>query len=116
MDGHSFTHARTHSQVLLNGAQGENTETDRFIALHYQTFVEHMLYLKTEGAAEVVLELVTDSRDIIDDLLDNKALGLDWMLSHIDRADEKADAVDHDFFDVRLPRPRHLPIIHSSPT
>jgi hypothetical protein len=86
--------------VLLNGAKGPHSETDRFIARFYKTFFEHTLYLKTEGAAEVVLELITDSRDIIDDLIDQPELGLSWVLGHLDHAEHAVDTVDKDYFDM----------------
>ena len=107
-------------KVLHNSSQGEKSSTDRYLARHYQTFVKHMMYLKTDGAAEVLIEIFTDNREALDDLLDGKyessgggggggkrktkrseeAGGLDWILEHLQKAEERSDFIDHDFYNL----------------
>ena len=110
--------------VLHNSSQGEKSSTDRYLARHYQTFVKHMMYLKTDGAAEVLIETFTDNREALDDLLDGKyerqtgggagggaaaaagkkkkgnAGGLDWILSHLSMREKRTDFIDHDFYNL----------------
>jgi hypothetical protein len=95
--------------VLHNSAQGEKTSTDRYLARHYKVFVKHMMYLKTEGASEVLIEMFSDNRELLDDLLDGKYdslaaggagknAGLGWILGHLDLDEDKTDFIDHDFY------------------
>ena len=113
-------------KVLHNSALGDETASDRFIARYYKVFVDHMLFLKTEGASEVLIELFQDNRDALDDLLDgvyaqetngdkwrgagqavlgkgqqdgslSKNAGLQWVLAHSTKS-QKQDLVDHDYY------------------
>ena len=92
-------------KVLWRGAQGTETETDAYISHYYKVFLQHVLYLKTESACELVVELVQDSREIIDDLLAGTSSGVHWMLNHVDvkeqqRGDQIIDTVDADFYRI----------------
>ena len=86
-------------EALKNSAEGDETATDRYIARHHEVFLKHSMYLKTEGAAEVLVELYQDNRDVLDDLLDDPA-SFGWIVNHLDEI-EKAhqDFIDHDFYD-----------------
>lgn len=55
-------------ELLKNGAVGDETSSDRYLARYRQVFLKHSMYLKTEGAAEVLVELFQDNRDVLDDL------------------------------------------------
>eukprot|EP00040_Diaphanoeca_grandis_P036640 m.234491 g.234491 ORF g.234491 m.234491 type:complete len:2978 (-) comp33655_c0_seq5:398-9331(-) len=86
--------------ALHNSAKGEETSTDRYLARHSKIFCLHSMYLKTHGSAELLIELYENNRDALDDLLEDEAR-LDWILSHLERTENKSlqeDFVDHDFY------------------
>eukprot|EP00041_Stephanoeca_diplocostata_P038566 m.1528282 g.1528282 ORF g.1528282 m.1528282 type:complete len:3000 (-) comp25237_c1_seq15:596-9595(-) len=96
--------------TLLNCSKGSQTSTDKYIARFRRTFMVHSMYLKTEKAAEVLVELFEDNRDILDDLLDERydkcsdgtapSQGIAWLVNHLNPQTKAAlRAVDHDFYD-----------------
>ena len=85
--------------ALKNSAEGDETSTDRYIARHHKVFLKHSMYLKTEGAAEVLVELFQDNRDVLDDLLDSEE-SFNWIINHLDATEQAhQDFIDHDFYD-----------------
>lgn len=120
LDGSAFGLWDMAFRALSNAALGDESSTDKYLARHYKVFVNHMLFLKTDGAAEVLIELFEDNREAIDDLIKGtyepeasgfsseetkrdpkKAGGLGWILSKLESSESmhgNTDFIDHDYY------------------
>eukprot|EP00049_Salpingoeca_infusionum_P016243 m.329746 g.329746 ORF g.329746 m.329746 type:complete len:2649 (+) comp16040_c1_seq2:1183-9129(+) len=101
-------------RVLYQGARGEHTETDRYISSAFDEFLQHMLFLKTEYASETLLELVNDTREIIDDLTakpselgrdvsaENDVSVFEELLAFLRRTNPSTQVrvIDHDYYNL----------------